>query len=112
VSAGATDPGCVNKYLAAAVSGLSYTTASFLVTHVSFGGAVTGILLFGIGVGGLIAGLATLGHAGRLESRGLPGAAFGSVVVGWTVALLVDLVTGAAFVVWLAIAWSGMHGGF
>jgi hypothetical protein len=96
----------VNKYQAAAASGLSYTAASFLVTHVAFGGAVTGVLLFGIGVGGLIAGLATLGHAGRLERRGLPGAAFGSVITGWTVALLVDLAAGAIFVMLLVYLFS------
>jgi hypothetical protein len=88
----------VNKYQAAAASGLSYTAASFLVTHVAFGGAVTGVLLFGIGVGGLIAGLATLGHAGRRERLGRSAETFGSIITGWTVALLVDLAAGAIFV--------------
>ena len=102
----------MNKYQAAAASGLSYTAASFLVTHVAFGGAVTGVLLFGIGVGGLIAGLAALVHAGRLERRGLPGEAFGSVIIGWTVALLVDLVAGIAFILLLVIVLSRTNAAF
>jgi len=100
----------VNKYLTAAVSGLSYAAASFLVAHVSFGGAITGVLMFGVGIGGLIAGLSTLAHAGRLERKGRTGEAFGSVVVGWTVALLVDLAAGAALVVLVVVLVSGMHG--
>lgn len=95
----------MNKYLAAAVSGLSCAVASFAVTQ-SLGGRLGSVLLLGIGANGLVAWLAALGHAGRRERLGLPAETFGSIVIGWTVALLVDLVAGIAFVLLIVILLS------
>jgi hypothetical protein len=101
----------VNKYLTAATSGLSYAVASFLVTQV-LGATAGGVLLLVIGAGALVAGLATLGHASRLERRGLPAVAFASIIIGWSVALIADLVAGTAFIVLLAILLSRAPAGF
>jgi hypothetical protein len=98
----------VSKYLTAAVSCLSYTATSFLVTQVGFGGNLSSVYQVCIVAGGLIAGLATLAHAHGVERRGLPREAFGS---GWTAALVVDIVAAAAFFVLLAIAFSRMQAG-
>jgi hypothetical protein len=98
--------GAMNKYLAAVLSGLSYTVASLVVAQflgARPGGRLGGVVAAGLIFGGVVAWLATLAHAGRRERLRLPAESLGSIAVGWAVALIADLIAGAALVALIVV---------